>query len=93
MRMSLAFCAALLIVGVLLTAWCLRSTTMASYAEIMKIGPMLISTAVAALPLKAFLSYRTRIATYAFLLTRCSDPDPAVKDLIGEAIKNLLKMD
>ena len=90
MRISLAFSIALLMIGVLLTVWSIRAT---SFSEILKIGPMLITSAVAALPLKAFLSYRTRVATYVYLLGCCSDPDPAVTQLVTEAIKNLLKMD
>jgi hypothetical protein len=93
MRISLAFSMTLMIVGILLTIWCLNSAKTASFNELMKLGPMLITTAVAALPLKAFLSYRARVATYVYLLGCCSDPDPAVAQLITEAIKNLLKMD
>jgi hypothetical protein len=93
MRISLAFSMALMIVGALLTIWCLNSAKTTSFNELMKLGPMLITTAVAALPLKAFFSYRCRVATYVFLLNCCSDPDPAITQLINEAIKNLLKLD
>lgn len=94
MRISLGFSLALLLLGILVTVWFLRSgSAFSSYPDLMKVGPLLITSAVAALPLKAFLSYRTRIATYVFLLDHCSDPDPAVSQVVVEAIKNLLKMD
>jgi hypothetical protein len=91
MRISLAFSLALLFLGILVTLWFLRPGSDKSYPDLMKLGPMLITSAVAAVPLKAFLSYRTRIATYVFLLGCCSDPDPAVSQLVTEAMKNLLK--
>src|SRR5262245_29942024 len=61
MRISLAFSLALLLLGILLTAWFLRAAgpAISSYPDLMKIGPLLITSTVAALPLKAFLSYRT----------------------------------
>jgi hypothetical protein len=94
MRLSLAFSVALLLLGILVTLWfLLRPGSDKAYPDLMKLGPMFITSAVAAVPLKAFLSYRTRIATYVFLLGSCSDPDPAVSQMVMEAMKNLLKVE
>jgi hypothetical protein len=92
MRISLAFSVALLMIGVLLTIWSVSSERTAGFSEIMKIGPMLITSAVAALPLKAFLSYRMRIAAYDCLL-RCPESDPTAAPLIATAIQNILKVE
>jgi hypothetical protein len=93
MRISFAFAVGMLLTGIFVTLWFLRFGSVSAYSDIMKLGPMLITSAVAALPLKAFLSYRTRIATYVFLLSCCSDSDPTASQLVAEAIKNLLKVD
>jgi len=94
MRISLAFSVGLFLLGILVTLWFLGAgNDIKGFPDLMKLGPMLVTSAVAALPLKAFLNYRTRIATYVFLLGCNSDADPAAAQVLVEAMKNLLKVD
>jgi len=96
MRISLAFSIFLLGVGILATIWCTRSPITQSMNDIMKFGPMCVTASITAVPLKAFLCYRTRLALYCLLLGRCGpgrDPDPEDSQLIFEAMKNVLKVE
>ena len=96
MRISLAFSIALLLVGVLLTIWCLRSPNTQSINDLMKFGPIFVTASITAVPLKAFLCYRTRLSLYCVLLGQCgpdSSPDTDVSQLILEAMKCVLKVE
>lgn len=91
MRISFAFSVGLVVTGVFVTLWCLNFAP--GFNDIIKIGPAIISSGVAALPMKAFLAYRSRVATYIFLLGCCSSPDPLIQQVIAEAMKALLKLE
>lgn len=92
MWISFGFSLSLVLVGILVTMWCFKSTTFSSLVDSMKVGPALFSSAVAALPLKAFLSYRVRLAMYRYL-QGCPESDPLTAQLIMKAKENLLKVE
>ena len=64
---------------------------------LVRLGPLCITGAGAAFPLRSYLAYRVRISTYEYLLDCCDKPD-AEKDqnlteAILEAVKGLLKLE
>ena len=96
MHISLAFSIGLLLVGVLLTLWCSRRPDTQSIVDMMKFGPLCVTASITAVPLKAFLCYRSRVSLYCLLLGHCgpdSNPDPEVSQLILEAMKGVLKVE
>ena len=91
MRISCGVFMALLIAGVVLTLSCLYFAS--SLDIIFKIGPMIMSVLVGTMPMKRFLTYRSRMAALTFFLGCCSNPDPQIQEAITHAMTASLRIE
>lgn len=88
----------LLLIGVVATILCFKldKSIATKIPDLMKMGPLFVSTAVISFPFKEFLCSRSRIATYKFLRDYCAANDnrklnKAMLEVIADVFRQTIK--
>jgi len=95
---AIGWSAALVVLGAAVTvAFVVRGGgRMAQWPDLVKLGPLLMSTALTTFPCKLLMSSRSRLASYGFFFRQLSAEgacDPKLLELAIEAMKQTIKMD
>src|ERR1051325_1131290 len=82
MWLSLGSCVFLFLLGLGITLWFFKSSaSFGTYPDLLKVGPLIITSAAALFPLKSFQSYRTRLIAYKYLLDQADEDEAATAQM------------